>query len=389
MTEILVVMIFLLLALAAYLFYQLSKSKLQVAGLEKMEQTFKALASESLQKQSEIFLSLASERLDKKTVEARGLLEEKTATFNKLVEPIERALSQVQREMSAFEKSRSEQFGQISEQLKNVVNSSETLQKEAQSLSFALRRPEVRGSWGEIQLRRVVELAGMSAHCDFEEQVSVKTEKGYQRPDMLVRLPNDRVIAVDSKAVLSAYVESLETENADQRKILREKHAQNLRLRIRELSQKAYWEQFSNTPDFVVLFIPNEAFLEAAVEVDRALLESAWQENIIVATPTTLVALLKAIAYGWQQNEMTKNAEKIIEAAKEFYDRLLPWIEHMEKVGVRLEDAMKSYNDSIGSLETRVLPSTRKLKELGLKSDKEVPDLSPVTTSSRPIKKLT
>jgi DNA recombination protein RmuC len=340
-----------------------------------VENTFKALAQDTLALQTESFLKLAAERLDRKTVEAKGVLDEKTALFHKLVEPIEKTLTQVRSEISDFEKKRVEQFGQISEQLRNVVQSSEGLQKEAHSLSTALRRPEVRGNWGEMQLKRVVEMAGMSSHCDFEEQVSVKTENSSLRPDMVIHLPNKRVLAVDSKAVLTAFLESLETESPEQKKVLRLKHAQNIRSHVKLLARKDYWDQFENSPDFLVLFIPNESFLDAALEVDRELFENAWEQKIILATPTTLIALLKAVAYGWQQSEMTENAVRVIESAKEFYDRLLPWLSHLEKVGVKLNDSVGAYNAAVGSLEARVLPSARRLKDLGLlpKSDADAP----------------
>ncbi|MEQ1877856.1 MAG: DNA recombination protein RmuC [Bdellovibrionia bacterium] len=355
-------------------------------GRAQLEQTFKALASETLQNQSESFLKLASERLDKKTAEAKGVLDERAMLFQKLVEPIEKTLTQVQRDMGAFEKNRGEQFGKISEQLRSFAVNTEVWQKEAKSLSQALRRPEVRGSWGELQLRRVVELAGMSAHCDFEEQVTVRTEGGGNlRPDMIVKLPNERILVVDAKAVMAAYLDYAETDDPDKRNEARARHAVNIRTRVRELSLKAYWDQFEGTPEFVILFIPNEAFLEAACETDRSLIEDALKEKIIIATPTTLVALLKAVAYGWQQNQITENAQKVVEAAKELYDRLTPWLSHLDNVGSHLDEAMKSYNSAVGSLDSRVLPSARRLKELGLSQNSiETPNV--VSTSKRSVK---
>ncbi|HEX4923111.1 MAG TPA: DNA recombination protein RmuC, partial [Bdellovibrionales bacterium] len=302
-------------------------------------------------------------------------------------EPIEKTLGQVQREMNELEKKRAEQFGQITEQLKIFSQNSEILHKEARSLAQALRRPEVRGSWGELQLRRVVELAGMSAHCDFEEQVSVRSEDGLLRPDMIVHLPNKRVLVVDAKAVMAAYLDYVEQEDGDLKLAAKAKHATNIRTRVRELSLKAYWDQFEQAPEFVILFIPNEAFLEAACEVDRALIEDSLQEKIIIATPTTLVALLKAVAYGWQQSQIAENAQKVIGAAKELYDRLMPWLKHLDNVGSHLDEAMKSYNSAVGSLDSRVLPSARRLKELGLDHEMiETPET--VSTSKRTVKSL-
>jgi DNA recombination protein RmuC len=309
--------------------------------------------------------------------------------FQKLVEPIEKTLEKVQKDLSEVEKRRGEQFGQITEQLKNFALSGEIWQKEAKTLSQALRRPEVRGSWGELQLRRVVELAGMSAHCDFEEQVSVKSENGMLRPDMIVRLPNQRTLVVDSKAVMAAYLDYVSLEDGPLKLDAKSKHAVNIRTRVKELALKAYWDQFEEAPEFVILFIPNEVFLESACEVDRGLIEDALNSQIIIATPTTLVALLKAIAYGWQQNELADNAEKVIGAAKELYDRILPWLAHFEEVGTSLESAMKSFNSAVGSLDSRVLPSARRLKSLGLHNAEELPQPEVVSTSRRPIKATT
>ncbi len=261
---------------------------------------------------------------------------------------------------------------------------SEKLKKEASTLSQALRRPEVRGSWGEIQLKRVVELAGMSAYCDFEEQVSVRDgDKNLLKPDLIVRLPNNRVVVVDSKAVLDAFLDAVETDDAEKKKEALERHAKNLRSRVSNLSLKSYWEQFENSPEFAVLFIPNEALLSAAVEIDRSIIEDALSEKIIIATPTTLVALLKAIAYGWQQNQLTENAQKMVDLTKDFYDRLTPWLRHLSKIGDALEGATKAYNDSIGSLDTKVLPSVRRLKEMGFQDKEDLPILEEVDLTLR------
>ncbi len=349
-----------------------------------MEKIFKGLAGETMSLQSEAFLKLAQERLDKKTVEASGIFGDKVSEFQKLLLPMKETLQRLQGDISQTEKLRNEQFGRIAEQLSQVTLVSEKLKKEASTLSQALRRPEVRGSWGEIQLKRVVELAGMSAYCDFEEQVSVRDgDKNLLKPDLIVRLPNNRVVVVDSKAVLDAFLDAVETDDAEKKKEALERHAKNLRSRVSNLSLKSYWEQFENSPEFAVLFIPNEALLSAAVEIDRSIIEDALSEKIIIATPTTLVALLKAIAYGWQQNQLTENAQKMVDLTKDFYDRLTPWLRHLSKIGDALEGATKAYNDSIGSLDTKVLPSVRRLKEMGFQDKEDLPILEEVDLTLR------
>lgn len=352
-------------------------------SLKTIQDRFQSLSSQVLKAQSEDFLRLASERLDKKTIEGQAAFDQKVQSFQKLVEPIRETLQRVEGDLKSVEKDRATQFGQMREHLVQVAQQSESLRREAQQLGTALRRPEVRGSWGEIQLRRVVELAGMSPYCDFEEQVTTRSEDRLLKPDMIVRLPNERVIVVDSKAVFDAFLDAIQTDDHDRKHEALLRHAKNIRVRVMDLSRKSYWEQFENSPDFCVLFIPNEALLAAAVEVDRGLIEDALQEKIIIATPTTLVALLKAVAFGWQQNQMTENAQKIIASAHELYERVATWVDHFSKVGDRLQLAVKSYNDSVGSLESRVLPSVRRMQDLGLNPGKEIESLEPIDSTAR------
>lgn len=356
------------------------------AARNEVEKSFQALASEALAKNTNSFLQLASERLDKKTVEASSAFEQKVQKFQLLVDPIQQTLKKMEQDISSVEKERKEQFGRISEQLTQVTTSSENLRKEASLLSNALRRPEVRGSWGEIQLKRVVELAGMSAYCDFEEQVSTNTTDGKLRPDMIVRLPNERVIVVDAKAVLDAFLDAVEAATPEKKKDALDRHARNIRSRVKDLAKKSYWEQFEHAPEFAVLFIPNEAILAAAVEVDRNILEDALSDKIIITTPTNLVALLKAVAYGWQQEQITQNAQKILNTAKEFYERLTPWLKHFSDIGKNLESSVKSYNNAMGSLESRVLPSARKMKELGISTSEEIKEMGALETTPRELK---
>jgi DNA recombination protein RmuC len=353
---------------------------------EELEKSFQALASKALETNSDQFLRLATERLDRKSMEHVNTLKEKSEQFQQIVTPINEIIKKLETDITKVEKERLEQFSKITEQLKSVTDASDSLRKEASSLSSALRRPEVRGSWGELQLKRVVELAGMSQYCDYEEQVSLKKEESLQKPDMVVRLPNDRVLVIDSKAVLDAFLDAVEADTPEKRQVALERHAKNLRARVKELAKKSYWDQFENTPDFVVLFVPNEALLQAAVEQDRDILEDALSDRIIVATPTTLVALLKAVAYGWQQESIAENAMEVIKTSKELYERVAKWVDKMGDVGTKLQSATRSYNEAVGSLERRVLPSARRIKDLGLKEMADLPNLAEIDLNARELK---
>lgn len=369
---------------------RIEEQKLQFEqSRRELENSFQALAAQALDKNSESFLKLATERLDRKSTEHDSLLEKKSDQFKQIVEPLMTSVKKLEDDMNKVEKERTQQFGKITEQLKFVTEASDNLRKEATSLSSALRRPEVRGSWGEMQLRRVVELAGMSAYCDFDEQVSVRKEGQLQKPDMLVHLPNERVLVIDSKAVLDAFLDAVEADDPEKKKDALIRHARNLRSRVKDLSKKSYWDQFENTPDFVVLFVPNEALLAAAVEVDRDILEDALAEKIIISTPTTLVALLKAVAYGWQQDKVAENAQQVILAAKELYERMGPWMKYLSDVGIKLNASVKSYNDCIGSLDRRVIPSVKRMKELGLHEASDFVEPNEIELNSREVKELT
>lgn len=331
---------------------------------DQFQTVFQNLAGKTLHESSEAFLRLAKERLDQKSTEAKGTFDEKISQFQKLVDPIRETLRKVEEDLAKTERVRAEQFGSMTNHLIQVAQSSESVRKEAGLLTSALKRPEVRGSWGELQLRRVVELAGMSRHCDFEEQVNVQTGDGRQRPDLIVHLPNGRDIVVDSKAVLDAFLLALEAETDEKKRIYLESHARNLRTRVQDLAKKAYWEQFEKSPDFAVLFIPNEALLSAAVDVDRSLIEDALDLKIVIATPMTLVALLKAVAYGWHQDKMAQEAKTILTTSAELLSRLKKWLDHLGGVGAALEKATDSYNKAVSSLESRVMPSARRIEEL-------------------------
>ncbi|PIU00918.1 MAG: DNA recombination protein RmuC [Bdellovibrionales bacterium CG10_big_fil_rev_8_21_14_0_10_45_34] len=352
-------------------------------SLKQVQSQFQSISFEVLEKQTNSFLKLATERFDLKSQEASHVLEKKSKDFQTLVGPIRELLTKVEGDMARVETQRSQQFGEIHQFLKSSVEASELVRKEASQLASVLRRPEVRGSWGELQLRRVVELAGLSEHCDFEEQKTITDGERILRPDLVVHLPNRRMVVVDAKAPMDAFLESINAVTEADRKVSREKHARQLKARVTELSKKSYWEQFPQSPDFVVLFLPNEAMLYSAMEIDPALIETALESRVMIATPTQLVSLLKAVAYGWQQQEIAENAYKIVDSAKEFYQRLAPWLEHFSEVGKKLDSAVQSYNQSTSSLESRVLPSARRLKELGIKDAPDLKEAPAIETLAR------
>ncbi|MBI3667969.1 MAG: DNA recombination protein RmuC [Acidobacteria bacterium] len=307
--------------------------------------------------------------------EARNKLGE---TFRSLVHPLEEALSGYQRATSG-------ELGSVAEQLRGVAQAEGKLQAETARLVNALRSHQARGRWGEITLRRIVELAGMSSYCDFSEQESVSTEDGRLRPDMIVKLPADRVVVVDSKVPLEGYLDALEAVTEEEREAALTRHVAQVNQHIARLAAKEYWSQFSASSEFVVLFIPNDSFLAAAAERDRNLLETALAKRIVIATPATLFALLRAIEYGWRQAKLADNAQRISELGQELYDRLATWAEHLNKVGAALRDAMESYNAAVGSLEMRVFPAARKFKELGAGGKREIEELESIEQAPRPL----
>ena len=333
---------------------------------------FSELANKSLQSNSENFLRLAEQNLGARQDKAKRDLGDREKAIESLVKPIQEALQASQKQISELEKSRSEAYGGIKSQLETMQLSQQSLAKETQNLVNALRRPEVRGRWGEITLRRLVELAGMVEHCDFQEQVHSSTDDQIIRPDMIVRMPNKRDLVVDVKTPLDAYLEAAEAKDDAQRQLGLQRHARNVRDHIKALSSKAYWAQFSNSPEFVILFIPGDQFLSAALNEDPDLIESALAQQIILATPTSFVALLKAVAYGWRQLALADNAQEIRVLAEDLYGRLATFVAHMNKVGRQLGSSVESYNRAVGSLERKVLPGARKFVELGIHTKKKL-----------------
>ncbi len=341
----------------------------------KLTQTFVELSNRSLQANSDTFLKLAEQRLETQQQKARGELSEREKAVEALVKPINDALKASQQQIAELEKSRSEAYGGIRNQLEEMQLSQKSLKQETQNLVNALRRPEVRGRWGEITLRRLVELAGMVEHCDFVEQVHSEADGQVFRPDMVVRMPDQRQLVVDVKTPLDAYLAAAEAPDDAQRKLGLERHAKNVRGHIRMLASKAYWNQFDESPEFVILFIPGDQFLSAALGEEPDLIEYALSKQIILATPTSFVALLKAVAYGWRQLSLAENAKEIRVLAEDLYGRLTTFITHMNKVGRQLGSSVESYNKAIGSLERSVLPGARKFVELGVHPKKEMEKL--------------
>ncbi len=336
---------------------------------------FNELSGQSLRSNSENFLRMAEENLGKHREKAVSDLSEREKAIEGLVRPIREALKDSQDQIQALEKARSEAYGGIKSQLEAMHINQQSLQQETQNLVKALRRPEVRGRWGEITLRRLVELAGMVEHCDFQEQVHSTSADQIIRPDMVVHMPNDRDLVVDVKTPLDAYLEAAEAANDNDRQVALTRHARNVREHIRTLSSKAYWQQFENSPEFVILFIPGDQFLSAALNEEPDLIERALAEQIILATPTSFVALLKAVAYGWRQLALADNAKEVRKLAEDLYSRLQTFVGHMNKMGRQLASSVDTYNRAVGSLERKVLPGARKFTELGVQSKKDIESL--------------
>ncbi len=353
------------------------------AATSRLATAFSDLSNKSLKSNSENFLRLAEQNLGTQHERAKRELGDREKAVENLVKPIKDALQQSQAQIAALEKSRSEAYGGIKSQLEAMQNSQQSLTRETQNLVKALRRPEVRGRWGEMTLRRLVELAGMVEHCDFQEQVHMSKDDKIIRPDMIVRMPDNRELVVDVKTPLDAYLEAIEATDDAQRKLGLERHARNVRDHIRKLAAKTYWEQFSKSPEFVILFIPGDQFLSAALGEDPDLIEYALSEQIILATPTSFVALLKAVAYGWRQLALADNAEEIRRLAVDLYGRLTTFVGHMNKVGKQLASSVENYNRAVGSLEHKVLPGARKFVELGIRPKKEIEQVEPLESLPR------
>jgi DNA recombination protein RmuC len=361
----------------------------RIASLEQAEArlrgAFDTLAGESLRANSEMFLRLARETMSRDQVIAENTLKERETAIAQLVAPLKAALERTEQQVQSIERERRDAFTTLRSQIEGLAGGHAQLQRETRNLVTALRRPEVRGRWGEMTLRRVVELAGLAEHCDFTEQLSLALEEGALRPDMVIHMPEKRTLVVDAKAPLDAYLEAIEAPTDEARGIALKRHAQHVETRVRQLGQKSYWAQFEHSPEFAVLFLPGDQFLSSALAERPDLLDTALKAGVILATPSTLIALLKTVAYGWRQADVAENAAVIHEMGQELYRRLNSFISHLEKLGKQLNSAVGAYNSAVGSLERQVLPQARRFPELGVTSDAAIPTMEPVAQLARPV----
>jgi DNA recombination protein RmuC len=351
--------------------------------IEELSERFKALSRDALKDNNQSFLELAHATLGRFQESAKGDLEQRQKAIDQLVKPLKESLEKVDGKIGEIEKARASAYSALCEQVKALASSQSQLQTETGNLVKALRTPHVRGRWGEIQLRRVVELAGMLQYCDFVEQETVTTEDTRIRPDVIVRLPGSRTIVIDSKVPFEAFYESISTTNEETRLLKVKEHARLVRAHITSLSRKSYWETVQPTPEFVLLFLPGETFYSAALENDPKLIEDGVDQGVIIATPTTLIALLKAVAYGWRQEQMARNAVDVARLGKDLYDRLRTFTNYFSDIGKGLERALESYNRGVGSLEARVLVAARRFKEHGALAGDEIDSIDPIDKTVR------
>lgn len=360
------------------------KSSAYEEARQQLGNSFNALAAEALKHNSSEFLKLAQENFKQLHIRSQHELSEREKAVENLVKPIREVMEKTEQQIRQMEKERESAYGSLTKHLETMAETQRLLQSETRNLVQALRRPEVRGQWGEMTLKRLAELAGMVEHCDFFEQEQVRTEEGQAlRPDMIVRMPDGRDIVVDAKTPLDAYLSAMEAVSDEDKQKALQRHARKVRERVRELATKAYWQQFKNTPDFVVLFIPGDQFLSAALDQDRKLLEDAMAEKVILATPTSFIALLRAVAYGWRQQALAENAEKIRKVGEELYGRLGTFADYLGKLGRSLDSSVGHFNKAIGSFDSRILPSARKFTEMGIHARKELEEAQPVEKSVR------
>ena len=360
------------------------------AARDSFADAFKVISADALAKNNQSFLELARATLESQQAaalaSARTDLDKRQLAIGELVAPVKTSLEKFELQIQGIEKSRIDVYATLTEQVRAMAEAQGVLRQETGNLVKALRAPQTRGRWGEMQLKRVVEMAGMLDHCDFFEQESTNTEEGRLRPDMIVKLPGGKNIVVDAKAPLAAYLDALEATDEEEKKRKLADHARQVRDHLKKLGQKAYWEQFQPSPDFVVLFLPGEMFYSAALEADPSLIEAGVDARVILATPTTLIALLRAVAYGWTQQALTENAERISQLGRELYDRIATVAEHWGRVGKNLGEAVNAYNESVASMERRVLVSARKFRDLKVAGDdKEIRDLNPVEALPREV----
>jgi DNA recombination protein RmuC len=363
------------------------------AARDSFADAFKVISADALAKNNQSFLELARATLEAQQTAAltasKTDLDKRQQTIAEMVVPVKATLEKFEQQIGNIEKQRIDAYATLTEQVRQMSEAQLALRAETGNLVKALRAPQTRGRWGELQLKRVVEMAGMLDHCDFFEQESTNTEEGRLRPDLIIKLPGGKNIVVDAKAPLAAYLEALEATDEHEKKKKLADHARQVRDHLVKLGRKAYWEQFQPTPDFVVLFLPGEMFYSAALEADPSLIEAGVDARVILATPTTLIALLRAVAYGWTQQALTENAERISALGRELYERIAVLGDHWASVGKNLNDAVSAYNKSVATLESRVLVTARKFQELKVTGeDKEIRDLMPIEAQSRAVQAI-
>ncbi|HSY08949.1 MAG TPA: DNA recombination protein RmuC [Steroidobacteraceae bacterium] len=370
--------------LAGFLLAQRRAARQLEQADARLHATFDSVAGETLRANSEVFLRMAREALGREQVIGASALKEREVAISQLLEPLRVALERTEAQAQSLERERRDAFASLRTQIESLAGGNAQLQHETRALVTALRRPEVRGRWGEITLRRVVELAGLSAHCDFTEQLHVTGPEGALRPDLVVHMPDGRDLVIDVKTPLDAYLEANEALTDESRQLHLKRHAQQLEGHVRQLASKAYWAQFQTSPEFAVLFLPGDQFLSAALAERPELLDNALKQAVIIVTPSTLIALLKSVAYGWRQAAVAHNAAAIRDLGQELYRRLGNFSGHLGRVGVRLDGAVEAYNQAVGSLERQVLPQARRFTDLGVTADDPLPALEPITQLARP-----
>jgi len=365
---------------------ELAQSETRLAALNeaqaKMGEAFKGMSADALKSNNATFLQLAQATLEKFQQGAQSDLEKRQAAIDELVKPVRESLQKFDVKINEIEKSRAEAYSGLTQQVRGLAETHVTLQREASNLVKALGTPRVRGRWGELQLRRVIEVAGMLEHCDFQEQAHVATEDGALRPDVVVNLPGGKSLVIDAKTPMDAYLAALEAPTEAERRAKLLDHARNIKEHMKQLGAKSYWKQFPQAPEFVVLFVPGESFFSAALEADPELIDRQIDENhVIPASPTTLIALLRAAAYGWRQEALEQNAQEISKLGRDLYERIVTMNEHFGRVGTSLKGAVDHYNKAMASLESRVLVSARRFQELKASEGKELtaPDQIEVT----------
>ena len=352
---------------------------------QRLRESFDSLAAQALKNNNELFLAVARETLGREQALSQSGMKERETAIAQLIQPLRSALEKTEQQVQSLERERREAYTALRTQIETLASGQSQLQRETRNLVTALRRPEVRGRWGEVTLRRLVELAGLTEHCDFTEQAHIEGPDGALRPDMVVHMPESRDLVIDVKTPLDAYLEALEAASDEARQGALRRHAQQLEARIRQLASKAYWAQFEHSPQFAVLFLPGDQFLAAALAERPDLIEAALRQNIIIATPSTLMALLKTVAYGWRQSAMADNAALIRGLGQELHRRLGSFISHLQRMGQRLDAAVDAYNSAVGSLERQVLPQARRFSELGVPAEAPLAELEPI---EQPVRSL-